>query len=422
MAYFQLDNPTSRETVTTRLEALEKAANSRQTTLKQSRKKRADSIIRKSKKAKRNNARIAFPGKFLMFVSILFIAYSFLIRGYFPRILPNGIIYPIILFWALAIYQTLRFAFDRKNSSNAMEQARRVCVFFAAYLLVLLLIGNGGFFSLIIPAALTFISLICDNRLSKYRNAKKGMKSAWRQRIFNIFIVLFTSSVLLSSIGATYISVPEKEIIKKISFGYFNDEKNNRDQLESFVYTPLLGRSAIFTKYGENEVALTEVIFTFADSKESSPLFTQTYTVPESMNYGNNPVESFITDLKFSLINSFNYANKVTRIESYAFYSTSNIETVVLPSSVTTIEANAFSNSGVKNLKISSSYTVIYDGFEGTSIENVYFTPGANATIYFINTLKDGVTLFVPVDEYDAYCQANPLYAEYFQTYNPYSA
>ena len=92
------------------------------------------------------------------------------------------------------------------------------------------------------------------------------------------------------------------------------------------------------------------------------------------------------------------------------------------PLSVPNWRANAFSNSGVKNLKISSSYTVIYDGFEGTSIENVYFTPGANATIYFINTLKDGVTLFVPVDEYDAYCQANPLYAEYFQTYNPYSA
>lgn len=106
---------------------------------------------------------------------------------------------------------------------------------------------------------------------------------------------------------------------------------------------------------------------------------------------------------------------KITSISANSFYDITSINTVVLPSSVTSIYTDAFRNSGIQTIEaFSTQYLYIADGFQGSSVQTVkLFNNKAISIVVGSDTpLADGVMFLVPAHLLKTYRLINPEIAD----------
>lgn len=105
---------------------------------------------------------------------------------------------------------------------------------------------------------------------------------------------------------------------------------------------------------------------------------------------------------------------EVTTVDSWAFRDANAISTVVLPASVTALNAKAFEGSRVQTVEIHASIIYIEDGFTGSSVRVVKLLSNNLTSVAIPEkyTVPENITFYVPKDLLELTREINPDIAD----------
>lgn len=192
----------------------------------------------------------------------------------------------------------------------------------------------------------------------------------------NISWTLLANNYYISSDGI-YAKDPDGNIYRKYETptGYL-DIRNN------VVYGFLSTVDA--TKYAEIDIPAGVTAINASAFQGKTALQTVNFTDTQLNTIGNYAFDG-CTSLK--TLNGYNRSTRVTSIGSYAFRGT-KIERVIIPSTVTSVGAGAFANSGIIMVEIYGSQAITFGSgvFSGSSLKIIYTSNTSSSTYSSLST------------------------------------
>lgn len=223
--------------------------------------------------------------------------------------------------------------------------------------------------------------------------------------------------------------------------GLFNANRNVIENSETWCDRDLYSRFAMYSiteEQGEKKATFNGMLLTAKDilgtgnievyeiddalSNESQLINDAIAFVEEDVFNGNNKVGEFYNKSKDWVLKNIHKVDpnqqaviKVTAVGSGAFRDTTSINTVILPESITLIEAGAFEESSVQIVEVYAPEIHIYDNFEGSYVSMIRLLSSRATRIYVqdASILSDRITFCVPADLVFECRSLNPELADY---------